>query len=104
MKDTTIRDLLLKQTEQIAFNFRYDFIYETEERSTICQIVYRDDLGSILATPLSFHLNVDEDKGKGEIIYYHSKGEFKRQKFDVYEENSLLNILVFIQERLSSNL
>ncbi|MCK2000421.1 hypothetical protein MZM54_03320 [[Brevibacterium] frigoritolerans] len=104
MKDTAIRDLLLKQTEQIALNFRYDFVYEIEERSTLCQIVYRDDSGSILGTPLSFHLKVNEDIGKGEIIYYHSKGEFKRQKFDVYEENSLLNILVFIQERLSSNL
>ena len=46
---------------------------------------------------------MNEDKGTGDIIYYHEQGEFKRQQVNVYEENSLVNVLLFIQERLKVN-
>lgn len=99
----SIRKILLTHLENISLNNGYDFLYDDEDGALLCQIIFRDNDGSILATPLSFHLLINEEKGNGEIIYYHSKGEFKRQKFNIIEQNSLLEILLFVQERLTYN-
>lgn len=99
----SIRKILLTHLENISINNGYDFLYDDEDGTLLCQIIFRDNDGSILATPLSFHLLINEDEGNGEIIYYHSKGEFKRQKFDIIKQDSLLDILMFVQERLKNN-
>ncbi|TYR79749.1 hypothetical protein FZC66_11405 [Priestia megaterium] len=102
-KNGSITKLILVQAEQIARQFTYDFLSEQQGDQTLCQIIQRDEDGSILATPLSFHVKISEEKGTGEIIYYHENGEFKRQLVNIYEENSLINVLTFIQERLRIN-
>ncbi|MEM4993308.1 hypothetical protein C1N83_17690 [Priestia aryabhattai] len=104
MKDNQpITALIVAQVEKLAHQFGYDFLSEKQGNQTLCQILQRDEDGSILATPLSFHLHMNEDKGTGDIVYYHEQGEFKRQQVNVYEENSLVNVLLFIQERLKVN-
>lgn len=99
----SIKNIMLKYIENISRANHYDFLYDDEDGKLLCQIIYRDNDGSILATPLSFHLLFNQNDDSGEIIYYHSKGEFKRQKFSIYEQESLVNILLFIQERLNMN-
>lgn len=101
--DSTIKKLLLAQCENLSLKSGYDFLYDDEEGTLLCQIIFRDNDGSILATPLSFHLIIDEYKGCGKVIYYHSKGEFHRQSFNIYETETLVNIFSFIQERLNYN-
>ncbi|MDM5186906.1 hypothetical protein QUF99_05910 [Bacillus sp. DX4.1] len=98
-----IQTLLLSQIEKLSQSFHYDFLYEKEEQGTLCQILLRDDNGSIVATPLSFHMLINEATGKGELIFYNEHGEFHRQKFDIYTEDSLVKLLLFIQERLQVN-
>ncbi|WP_459502145.1 hypothetical protein [Bacillus sp. C1] len=99
----SIQTLLLSQIEKLAQSFHYDFLYEVEQQKTLCQILLRDDNGSIVATPLSFHMSINEFTGKGELVFYHEHGEFHRQKFDIYTEDSLVKLLLFIQERLQIN-
>ncbi|MDM5155201.1 hypothetical protein QUF88_15710 [Bacillus sp. DX1.1] len=98
-----IQNLLLSQIEQLSQSFHYDFLYEKEEQGSLCQILLRDDNGSIVATPLSFRMFVNEVAGNGELIFYSTQGEFSRQKFDIYKEDSIVKLLLFIQERLKTN-
>ncbi|MBC6973594.1 hypothetical protein H9I32_14850 [Bacillus sp. Xin] len=102
-ESSSIQTLLLSQIEKLTQPFHYDFLYEVEQQKTLCQILLRDDNGSIVATPLSFHMSIDEVAGKGECIFYHEHGEFHRQKFDIYTEDSIVRLLLFIQERLQVN-
>ncbi|EEM18675.1 hypothetical protein bpmyx0001_3310 [Bacillus pseudomycoides DSM 12442] len=46
---------------------------------------------------------INEVAGKGELIFYNEHGEFHRQKFDIYTEESIVKLLLFIQERLQVN-
>ncbi|MFP3725775.1 hypothetical protein U8V72_11295 [Priestia filamentosa] len=104
MSLNSIKELLLKQIEHIAQSARYDMVYEQNDSDQLLvQIIKRDDNGGIIGTPLSLDIVIDEDRGNGEVVFYHSKGEFKRQEFDVYKEGSLLDILVHISQRLNIN-
>ncbi|PDZ94156.1 hypothetical protein CON36_35310 [Bacillus cereus] len=104
MSVESIKELILNQVENIAVTNRYDMVYEqNDENQLLVQILKRDQDGGILGTPLSFDLHVNEDKGDGEFIFYHAMGEFKRQKFNVFQEGSLLEVLTFINGRLSIN-
>ncbi|MBJ8026872.1 hypothetical protein ABES33_23010 [Bacillus pseudomycoides] len=98
-----IQTLLLSQIEKLSQSFHYDFLYEEAQQGTLCQILLRDDNGSIVATPLSFHMLINEVAGKGELIFYNEHGEFHRQKCDIYTEDSIVKLLLFIQERLQVN-
>ncbi len=101
---TSIKQLIIQQIENIAYMSRYDMVYEQNDNDQLLiQIIKRDDDGGIMGTPLSISLEVNEESGTGEVVYFHAKGEFKRQSFNVYTEDSLLNVLVFINERLSIN-
>lgn len=102
-ESSSIQALLLSQIEKLSQAFHYDFLYEEDQKGTLCQILLRDDNGSIAATPISFHMLVNEGTGKGELIFYHEHGEFHRQKFDIYTEDSIVKLLLFIQERLQVN-
>lgn len=103
MKLDSIQQLLMVQFEQLVAKLKYDFLYEDDIGKLLCQVVKRDDDGGILATPLSFHVVVDEEKGTGEFTFYNSQGAFKKQNFNVFEQDSLINVLLYVQERLSIN-
>ncbi|AQX55498.1 hypothetical protein A2U94_14615 [Bacillus sp. VT 712] len=103
MNETSVTKIILMQTEKLARQYGYDFLYEPQGDKTLCQIIQRDEDGSILGTPLSFHIDMNEEKGIGQISYYHEQGEFKKQDVSVFEENSLVNVFLFIQQRLQIN-
>ncbi|KOO42816.1 hypothetical protein [Priestia koreensis] len=99
-----IEQLLQTQLEKMVYEMRYDFLHEkNDEGEMLCQIVTRDDSGDILATPLSFQLDINEDAGKGEVIFYHSSGEFHRERVDIAQTETILNVIRFVQNRLRLN-
>lgn len=101
MNVDSIKQLLLNQFQELLLQFRYDFVYDEADGKLLCQVVKRDFEGSIIGTPLMFHLSVNEEEGTGEVIYYNVNGEFKRQQFDVFVEGSLNEVFDFISGRLS---
>lgn len=100
----TIKDLLLNKIEEVALRLTYDFLYEDMDDEFICQIIKRDADGGILGTPLTLKLEIDEEKGKGEVVYYHEKGEFHRQNFSIKNPETIAHVVFYIHERLSVNL
>lgn len=100
----TMKELFLTKLEELSLRLAYDFLYEDEHGELICQIVKRDADGAIMGTPLSMTFEIDEDKGNGEVVYYNSKGEFKKQEFSIEKPETIVEVVVFVQERLSLNL
>ncbi|WP_110926502.1 hypothetical protein [Bacillus massiliglaciei] len=100
-ENQSLEHLILSQTEKIAASQQLDFLYENEYNEVLGQIVQRDEGGSIAETLLMFRLEINETKGTGEIIYYQSSGEFKRQKFDVEDAQTILAVLTFIKEYIA---
>lgn len=98
----TIKDFLLRQIEQVAVAYKYDFLYEVDEEF-ICQIIKRDMNGEILGTPLTLKLEIDEENGEGVVIFYNEQGEFKQIEFTIEKPETIAEIVLFIQERLSIN-
>ena len=97
----SLKQLIFSRIEAIAQELHYDFVAD-EEYTLIGQIVDRDDAGSITETPLSFECMIDEEKGKGKIVFYQSEGEIKRQEFEISRPDTIVSLLTFIQETLKS--
>lgn len=99
-KSKSLKQILLSQIEAIAMNEGYDFLYENEENEVLGQIIERDDSGSIMDTPLSFQLSINEERGTGTIIYYQSEGEVARKKFDLASTETIITLLGYVQTAL----
>lgn len=83
----SLKQILLSQIEVIAMHEGFDFLYEEDDENEVLgQIIERDDAGSIMDTPLSFQLSINEERGNGTIIYYQPEGEVARK-------NSILKAL-----------
>ena len=99
-KSKSLKQLLLTQIEVIAMNEGYDFLYEDEDNEVLGQILERDDAGSIMNTPLSFQLSINEERGNGTIIYYQPEGEVARKKFDLERHETIITLLGYVQTAL----
>ena len=101
-KSNSLKQILLSQIEAIAMNEGYDFLYEDEdnEKEVLGQIIERDDAGSIMDTPLSFQLSINEERGNGTIIYYQPEGEVARKKFDLESTETIITLLGYVQTAL----
>ncbi|MBX9957954.1 hypothetical protein H7T43_24145 [Peribacillus simplex] len=97
-----IKKLLLSQIEKVVIGLQYDFLYEDEYGELLCQVIQRDSSGSIESTPISFHIQINEEKGTGHLIYYQAQGEMNRQSFDIENPDTILDILTFISGVLGS--
>ncbi|MCK1993871.1 hypothetical protein [Peribacillus muralis] len=91
-----IKELLLSQIEKVVIGLRYDFLYEDDYGQLLCQVIKRDSAGSIESTPLSFQIEIDEEKGTGRLIYYQAEGEIARQSFNIEKPATVVEILTFI--------
>lgn len=99
-KSKSLKQILLSQIEAIAMNEGYDFLYEDAENEVLGQIIERDDSGSIMDTPLSFQLSINEERGNGTIIYYQPEGEVARKKFDLESTETIITLLGYVQTAL----
>lgn len=99
-KSRSIKQVLLSQIEAIAINEGYDFLYEGDENEVLGQIIERDDAGSIMDTPLSFQLSINEEKGNGTIIYYQPEGEVARKNFNLENTETILTLLGYVETAL----
>ncbi|AOH53447.1 hypothetical protein ACQKGI_18915 [Peribacillus muralis] len=91
-----IKELLLSQIEKVVISLRYDFLYDDEFGQLLCQVIQRDSVGSIESTPLSFQIQINEEKGTGRLIYYQAEGEMNRQSFDIENPATIVDILTFL--------
>ena len=102
MKEKKVVEIqIMQQFEKLAPLFEYDFLYENIYEECIGQIILRGHEGDILATVLSFKLELNKDLNSGVFIFYHSQGEFKRMKFDFSDIQSYLDVIIFVQNRLN---
>lgn len=93
-----VQHLLLSQIDNIATNLQLDFLYERNETGELLgQMIQRDESGSILETPLSFVIHINEEKGKGTFKFYTPKGELSSKDFNIQNPQTIIAILAFIQ-------
>lgn len=97
----SLKQILLSQIEVIAMHEGFDFLYEEDDENEVLgQIIERDDTGSIMDTPLSFQLSINEKRGNGTIIYYQPEGEVARKKFNLESTETIITLLGYVQTAL----